>query len=184
MRKVLILAALVSFVPTLAFAQQTQTASFFLSDVMQTQTDRVTGSWPSGYGLSYERMIAPRWSVQAAVAFERHHSYPYVVEDNGSITFVDPERLQTFPIDVTARYHWPNDTRWKPFLGFGAHYIAAPNADPRFRYRRHVDAELEGGTLFMFTQSFGVVLDGRVIGGDREPYDQPFHVSFGATWRF
>jgi outer membrane protein W len=183
MRNVVVLAVLISLVCAVGNAQQ-QTFSLFLSDVMQTRTDRVTESWPSGFGASYERMLAPRWSVQGAIAVERHSSYPYVVEDNGSITLVDPSRLRTVPIDVTARYHWPNDTRWKPYLGFGAHYVAAPNADARFRYRNHLDAELEGGTLFMFNRSLGLMLDGRVLGGDREPYEQPFKVSFGLSWRF
>ncbi|HYU23869.1 MAG TPA: OmpW family outer membrane protein [Thermoanaerobaculia bacterium] len=183
MRKIVVLIALVASVASV-YAQQTQTTSLFLSDIMQTTTDRQTGQWPSGFGVSYERMFAPRWSVQAAVAVERHRSYSYVVEDNGAITFVDRARLQTVPIDVTARHHWPNDTRWKPYLGFGAHYVAAPGADARFRYRNHLDAEVDGGTFFMLTPAFGVMLDGRVILGDREPYDQPFKVSLGVSWRF
>jgi len=183
MKRLTLVFAIVAVALPLA-AQQTQTASFFLSDVMQNQTDRKTGQWPSGFGASYERMLGPRWSVQGAVALEHHRSYPYIVEDDGSITFVDRERLQTVPIDLTARYHWLNDTRWKPFLGVGAHYVAAPNADARFRYHSHVDGEINGGTLFMFTPAFGAMLDGRVIVGTREPYDQPFRVSFGASWRF
>jgi len=185
MRNVVVLAALISLVCVVGNAQQQQqTFSLFLSDVMQSQTDRVTESWPSGFGASYERMLATRWSVRGAVAVERHSSYPYVVEDNGSITLVDSSHLRTVPIDVTARYHWPTDTRWKPFLGVGAHYVAAPNADARFRYRNHFDAEIEGGTQFMLNRSLGLMIDGRVLGGDREPYDQPVKVSFGLSWRF
>jgi outer membrane protein W len=183
MRKAVIFIAAV-FVCSAASAQKKQTFSLFLSDVMQTQTDRVSESWPSGFGVAYERMLAPRWSVQAAVAVEHHGSYPYIVEDNGAITFVDRERLQTIPIDLTARYHWVNDTRWKPYLGFGAHYIAAPNADARFRYKSHLDAQLNGGTLFMFTPTLGAMLDARVLGGDREPYEQALKLSFGLSWRF
>jgi outer membrane protein W len=184
MRKMIVLVALVSSVSSLAHAQQRHTISFFLSDVIQSQTDRHTEQWPSGFGVAFERMFAPRWSVRGSVAVERHHSYPYVVEDNGAITLVDRVRLQTVPIEVTARYHWLNDTRWKPYLGLGAHYVAAPNADRRFRYQNHLDGEINGGTLFMLNPAFGVMLEGRVLAGDREPYDQPFKVSLGVSWRF
>jgi hypothetical protein len=184
MRKVIVFLTLVFSVSSLAHAQQTRTASFFLSDVIQSQTDRRTEQWPGGFGVAFEQTFAQRWSVQGAVAVERHRSYPYVVEDDGSITLVDRVWLQTVPIDVTARYHWLNDTRWKPYLGLGAHYVAAPNADRRFRYQNHLDGEIGGGTLFMFNPAFGVMLDGRVLVGDREPYDQPFKVSLGVTWRF
>jgi len=183
MRKIVVLIALVASVASV-YAQQTQTTSLFLSDIMQTTTDRQTGQWPSGFGVSYERMFAPRWSVQGSVAVERHRSYAYVVEDNGAITLVDRVRLQTVPIDVTARYHWLNDTRWKPYLGLCAHYVASPNADRRFRYQNHLDGEINGGTLFMLNPAFGVMLEGRALVGDREPYDQPFKVSLGFDWRF
>lgn len=182
MRRVIVM--LVLLVCVGANAQQTQTVSFFMSDLMQTETDRRTGQWPSGFGVSYERMFGPRWSAQAAVAVEHHESYPYLVEDDGSITFVDRVRLQTVPLDLTARYHWPNDTRWKPFLGFGAHYVAAPSADRRFRYQSRFGGEVTGGTLFMFTPSFGAMVDGRVFIATHESYEPPLRVSFGASWRF
>lgn len=184
MRKLLLVAALVLLGAAQARAQQNQTASFFLSDVMQTETDRRTGQWPSGFGVSYERMFGPRWSVQAAAAVEHHKSYPYLVEDDGSITLVDRVRLQTVPLDLTARYHWPNDARWKPFLGFGAHYVAAPNADRRFRYQSRLGGEITGGTLFMFTPSFGATLEARGVIATHESYEPPLRVSFGASWRF
>src|ERR1043165_8482290 len=143
--------AVIALVCSAAYAQQTQTLSLFRSGVDEQ----------AGYGISYEQMFAPRWSVQAAVAVERHHSYGYVVEDNGAIAMVEPERLRTVPIDLTAPYHRPNDTRWKPFLGIGAHYVAAPDADPRFHYRNHLQTAFNGGTLFMLTHNLALMPDGR-----------------------
>ena len=166
--------AVIALVCSAAYAQQTQTLSLFRSGVDEQ----------AGYGISYEQMFAPRWSVQAAVAVERHHSYGYVVEDNGAIAMVEPERLRTVPIDLTARYHWPNDTRWKPFLGIGAHYVAAPDADPRFHYRNHLQTAFNGGTLFMLTHNLGLMLDGRIYLGGHEPYDDNLKTSIGLSWRF
>ena len=133
-----------------AYAQQT--LSLFRSGVVDEQ---------GGYGVAYDRTFAPRWSVQASVAVERHPSYDYVFEDNGAITLVPRERLRTMPIDLVARYHWLNDTRWKPYAGLGAHYVAAPDADRRFRYRNHLEGAINGGTLFMLTHDLGLMLDSR-----------------------
>jgi len=173
MRMVVVLVVALS-ASSAAHAQQTQTLSIFRSDLDES----------GGVGVSYERMFAPRWSVQAAVAVEHHHSYNYVVEDNGAITLVPRERLKTMPIDLTVRYHWLNETRWKPYLGLGAHYVAAPDADPRFRYRNHLEAAINGGTLFMLTHDLGLMLDGRIYLGSHESYDQSPRTSIGLSWRF
>ena len=57
MRMVVVLVVALS-ASSAAYAQQTQTLSIFRSDLDES----------GGVGLSYERMFAPRWSVQAAVA--------------------------------------------------------------------------------------------------------------------
>jgi outer membrane protein W len=184
MRKVLALLVVVLALPTFAFGQsQKQTLSIFVTDVAASSSR--TDSWPTGLGISYERMFAQRLSLQGSVAYEHHRSYPYVVESDGSITQVDSRRVRTMPIDVTARYHWLNDSRWKPFIGLGAHYVAAPSVDPRFRYENHLDGVVDGGTAFMFTPTIGVLLTSRMILGNREEtYDSTFKVSAGVSWRF
>ena len=184
MRKVIVLVAVVASVCSAAYAQRNQTVSFFLSDINQTATDRQYEQWPSGFGVAYERMFPSRWSVQAAVAVEHHYSYDYVIVGDGVIMLIERKHLQTVPIDLTARYNWQNETRWKPYIGIGAHYVAAPSADARFRYRNRLDGEINGGTLFMLTPAFGLMLDGRAFVGDQEPYEQSLKVSFGASWRF
>ena len=183
MRKALILVVLCLALPAVVLAQPKQTLSFFLSDISRASADE-RDQWPGGFGVAFERSFAPHWSAEGAIAVERHHSYPYVVLNDGSFLPIRAARFQTFPIDVTARYHWLNDSRWKPYLGAGGHYIAAANADSSFRYRSHFDGEVNGGMLFMFTPAVGVMLDGRLLLGDREPYDSGFKVSAGLSWRF
>ena len=182
MRKVLMLVALFS-VPTVLLAQPKQTFSLFAAEVNTSAQDEQR---PAGFGIAYDRMLTQRVSLDAAIAYERHLSYPYVVDVGGFVNQVPRARLRTVPIDVTARYHWLNDTRWKPYLGAGAHYVAAPNVhlDPGFGYQNHLDGEIDGGVVFLFTPALGVMLDGRVIGGDRETYDPVFRVSAGLSWRF
>ena len=183
MRNGLVLIALVWSVPTALFAQPKQTLSVFAAGVNSSAQDQQR---PAGLGISYDRMLTPRLSLDAAIAFERHFSYPYVVDIGGFIDVVPRSRLRTVPIDLTARYHWLNDTRWKPYIGGGAHYVSAPKVhlDPGFGYQSHVNGEVDGGVVFMLTPALGAMLDGRVIGGDRETYDPIFRISAGLSWRF
>ena len=181
MRKVLVLVALALSIPAILVAQPKQTLSLFAAGV-NSQDDRR----PAGFGVSYDRTLTPRLSLDAAIAYERHLSYPYVVDVGGFVDLVPRSSLRTAPIDLTARYHWLNDTRWKPYLGGGAHYVAAPKVhlDPGFNYRNHFDAEVDGGVVFMVTPALGVMLNSRVIGGDHETYDPVLRVSAGLSWRF
>ena len=182
MRKVLVFVVLCLSFSTVLLGQQKQTFSVFLTDA--TSHDKGSNPWPGGVGISFERMFAERLSLQGAIAWERHRSYPYIVNPDGTFTLVPRENLRTIPIEVSARYHWLNETRWKPFLGIGAHYVAAPDTRADFRYQSHVDGLLDGGTLFMLTPQFGLLLEGRSILGDREPYDPAFKIAAGVSWRF
>ena len=114
---------------------------------------------------------------------ERHQSYPYVVSPTGAFVPIDAVRFHTYPIDFSVRYHWVNDTRWKPFVGVGVRYVAAPDVKA-FGYQNHFGPEIVGGTAFQITKSLGVVADGKAYVGDHEPYDQPWKVGFGLAWRF
>lgn len=183
MRRILVLTVLCLVTPVLASAQQKQALSVFLTDVTSSTNEQSYDRW-GRFGVSFERMFAERLSLQAAASYERHRSYPYVVEDDGSITEVGSQRLTVYPIDVTARYHWLNDTRWKPYLGLGAHYVAAPNVDRRFRYQNHWDGLIDGGVTFLITPQIGVFVEGRQLVGDRESYDPLFRVLAGLSWRF
>ena len=183
MRKVMVLVAIVSLIPAALLAQPKQAFSLFAVGVNSGSQDEQR---PVGFGIAYDRMLTQRFSLGAAIAYERHFSYPYVVDVSGFINVVPKSHLRTVPVDVTARYHWLNGTRWKPYIGAGAHYVAAPKVhlDPGFGYQNHIDGEVDGGVAFMFTPALGVMLDGRVIGGERETYDPIFRISAGLSWRF
>src|SRR2546423_1790769 len=123
MRKVLVLVALVWSIPAALLAQPKQTLSVFAAGVNTSSQDERR---PAGFGIAYDRMLNQRLSLDAAIAYERHVSYPYVVDVGGFVDIVPRAHLRTVPVDVTARYHWLNETRWKPYIGAGAHYVAAP----------------------------------------------------------
>jgi outer membrane protein W len=165
-----------------ALAQQ-NSLSVFLTDWAIGRT--ASGTKASAfYGAAFDRFFTPRVSAQIAVSFERHHTYGYVVNPDGSFGNVTPVGFRTYPIDAALRYHFPNETRWTPYLGVGARYVRAPYVSRDFRYQTHFGPEIVGGTTFRVTRAFAVVLDGKVYIGDHEAYDDRFKPSLGLDWRF
>ena len=93
------------------------------------------------------------------------------------------DALRTYPIDLTARFRWVNDTRFKPYIGLGARYVAAPHVDSMFGYTNRTTPELVGGVVYQL-RHLGIVADGKVLLGDHEYYDSMFKTSIGLSWRF
>ena len=172
-------------VASAAWAQPVNEVSLFLSNVSSlsySSSDELR--WYTGVGVGYSRMIRPNVSAQLAVAMEEHRTYPYFVGPTGDILPVQPHDIRTYPVHLAARYHWVNDTRWKPYLGLGLRYVAAPDVDSRFRFEDKLNAEAVGGVQFLVKPEFGIELEARQLAGDREHYDQLFKLSVGVNWRF
>lgn len=167
-----------------AIGQQKNEFQVFVSNlaVSWTSNDGTHGS--AGFGVAYNRVITPNFSAQIAVATQHNDTYPYVVNPDGSFRNVNSVGFNTYPIDLTARYDFVNDTRWKPYLGGGLRYVAAPNVDSSFGYQNHLGIEAVGGTEFRITRTFGLFLDGKINSGKHEFYDEPFKSSFGVLWKF
>ena len=181
MRKLLLL-ALFAFSSS-AFAQQKNAFSIFVTD-WQFSRDTRGSHANAGAGIAFDRMLTPRFSAELAIASERHHTYPYIVNTNGLFQEVTPRAFRIYPVDLAVRYHFLNETRWKPFIGVAAHYVGAPHVGSEFRYQNHFGPEIVGGTVVQLGRSFGLVLDGKIYIGDREHYVYPFKPSFGLLWRF
>lgn len=148
--------------------------------------------WSSGrgttasasYGIAFDRMLTQQFSAQLAIGSEGHRTYSYIVNPTGTFQAVDPVHFRTYPIDLAVRYQFLDESRWKPYVGLGARYVAAPNVSSDFRYKNHIGPEIVGGTSFQIRRSFGLVLDGKLYLGDHEQYDSNFKPSFGLLWRF
>jgi outer membrane protein W len=185
MRKIALLVMLFSpFIVPAASAQKKNEVSVFLSDISTYSNTFGKTHWFGGVGVAYNAMITPRISGQLAVAIEQHKSYSYIVDGFGGFQQVTPQNLRTYPIDLSARYHFINETRWKPYLGLGARYVGKPHADPGFRYSNHLNAQAVGGVEFLVKPQLGITLDGKQLLGDRDQYDPFLKVSLGVSWRF
>lgn len=167
-----------------ALAQQKNEFSVFVTNSSLTLSRDHGPQGSNSLGLAFDRMVTPRISTQLSVNYERHRTYSYIVNPTGTFAAVPPVRFTTVPIDLSARYHFLNETRWKPYLGLGLRYVRQPNISSQFNYQDHIGPEIVGGTAVQFTRSFGLLLDGKVYLGDREQYDSQFKTSFGLLWRF
>ena len=167
-----------------AFGQQKNEFQVFASNPFVGYSSSTGTETSAGLGLAYKRVITPKFSAQIGVTTEHHNTYPYVVNPDGSFRDVNSVGFHTYPIDLTARYDFVNETRWLPYLGAGVRYVGAPNVDQAFGYKNHLGMELTGGTEFRITHSFGLVLDGKVYFGSHEAYDENWKPSLGVLWRF
>jgi outer membrane protein W len=170
------------FIAPAVFAQRQNNFTVFLNQfgLEESNTGR---HWYSSYGAAFESSFTPHFSAQISVGSEQHRSFPYVVDETGYINQVTPVRFRTYPIDLTARYRWVNETRFKPYIGLGARYVAAPHVDSMFGYTNRVTPELVGGVVYQL-RHLGIVADGKVLLGDHEYYDSAFKTSIGLNWRF
>jgi hypothetical protein len=167
-----------------AFGQQKNEFQVFISNLAASWTSNNGANVSAGFGVAYNRVITPRLTAQIAVTTQHSDTYSYVVNPDGSFRDVPPVGFNFYPIDLSARYNFLNDTRWLPYLGGGVRYVPAPNVDKAFGYQNHAGVELVGGTEYRISHGFGLLLDGRVNFGDHEFYDQSFKASVGLLWKF
>jgi hypothetical protein len=172
---------LVNSFATVAFAQQNQLWVFYSRSENSVHRDR-------GYGAAFSHAWTPRFSTAIAVAVED----PVVVHCVGGI--FTPQKcsevsLRTYPVDLTGRLHFPNDTRWQPYVGVGLRYVRAPRLTPEEALlighpSDLVDAEVIGGLEFLIKPSFGITAEVKGLIGTNEDYDPLLKVSGGLSWRF
>ena len=167
-----------------AFAQKKNDFSIFVTDATFGWSSDRGAIGHGSVGVAFDRMVTQKISAELAVSYEKHHTYGYYVNSNGTFTQIQPLPFSTYPIDLAARYHFLNDTRWKPYVGLGLRYVRQPHISSQFNYQDHIGPEIVGGTVFQFNKSFGLLLDGKAYLGDREFYDSQLKASFGLLWRF
>ena len=185
-RRTFLIVVLVHSLAPLASAQHNQ-LSVFVSESAGSVPVRSN----RGYGLALTRQWTPRLSTGMAVAIED----PVVRECTGG--FFDPlvcseTTLRTYPVDLTGRFHFINDTRWKPYVGIGARYVRAPRLSSEASrtlgrdYADHLDPQVVGGLEFLITPSIGVGTEVKVLFCDNKncEYDSELKVAGGFIWRF
>lgn len=139
----------------------------------------------AGPGIAYDRMVGRDISTQIAVSWERRDAVVYLVKPDGSTQLLEAIRVRTHPLDFLFRYHFYTETRWKPYVGAGVHYVGRPpGGESGTAYHNLTKGALGGGTLFLINKSFAVVVDGRAYIGTHESYDASSKAALGVALRW
>src|SRR6266571_4614020 len=116
----------------------------------------------------------PRISTELSIAQQEVTAIP--------TSSADPVRLRTNPIDLIAAWHFTNDSRWKPYVGLGLHYLYTGEGGRGLDSR--TAGEVSGGVAYRFTSRFFVRADASVLLQHHPSYDQRNRSWIGFGWRF
>jgi len=161
-------------------------------------TTRTVSEWTGGFGVAFSHSWSAQWSAEGSLGFEQH--YMNGLRFDASIPVTTHERVRTIPAGLMMRLHFPNDSRWKPYIGGGAHYVGAPDitvadisATPNSaglfpvttrRLDSRLSAEVGVGTTFMITPRVGLQFDvKRLLRNDSIAFDPLTRGSFGVHWK-
>lgn len=140
-----------------------------------------------GYGLAFDERWTPRFSTRIAAGVER----PTVCVGGRFLEVPCTEvRLETHPVDLTARYHFVNQTRWQPYFGAGIRYLPAPHLSSETRaalghsYPDHVSPQVAGGVELILSPPLALTAEGLGRITKSDGYDPNFKVAVGVKWRF
>ncbi len=213
MRTRLIAAAALLF-STAAFAEDHFT--IFVSDpghqTARTTTFESTGGtaatpvtqerseWTGGVGIAFSHSWSMHWSTEGSIEYDRH--FVTGTKFVGALPVTARQRVTTTPADLMMRFHFPNDSRWTPYIGAGAHYVGGPGiqrvtlnsiSNPNGTvpvtvtqgYDDRFAGQVSAGTSFRITPRFGLQFDlKRLVGVEKVSYDPQTRGSFGVNWSF
>ena len=172
MRKLIVLCTLL--VSTAAFAQEKPNGLFvFVTDPTYTSSRSTGGRWDGAFGVALQRMFTPRFSGELSVSRQSDRSGFTTFNPDGTVLESHVFTRYSTPVDLTARYHFLNDSTWKPYAGIGGRWVDS---------RGFLD--LTGGVLWQFRPSLGLRFDGKLLFGGQTRFDNRFNGSAGLTWRF
>ena len=163
-------------------AQQKGDTSFSVmaSNISVIKSDRIGTEVSGGLVFGLNVWLTPRWSAQLDVAAERT-GYPELIAPDA----IRRVRTTTYPVDLIAQFHIPTgQSRWKPYIGLGAHYVGVPSGAMDRSYDE-LSGQVNAGTHLMITPRLGLRLDAKVLlRGVDAPWDDTFKPSAGLSWRF
>lgn len=177
MRKLVVAVAFL-LVSTAVFAQQDKPTGIyvFVSNASFTYSEQSGSNWDGAFGLALQRMFTPHVSAELTVSRDRQVTRFPRFDPNGNIIDGAPLRKVTdefTPVDLTARYHFLNDSAWKPYAGIGVRYVES-----------RAIGDLAGGVVWQFRPSLGLRFDAKVLLGNQGQSTDTFNGSAGLAWRF
>ena len=164
------------------------------------------GEWTGGAGLAFSHEWDAHWSTEGSVMYDQRYldGLRFITLTPSNPPQVAPatvrERTSTTPLDLMMRYHFPNGSRWQPYVAAGAHYTNAPDLtvavlpsglDPNApapvtvrRYDSRLSAQVGVGTTLRITPRTALQFDlRRLVRSEGAPFDPLTRLSFGVNWR-
>ncbi|HSP33701.1 MAG TPA: hypothetical protein VLU46_05235 [Thermoanaerobaculia bacterium] len=193
---------------TAASAADTTQLSLFTSNLGAVHSSGYT-RYTGGAGIALAHAFTTRWSAELRVAAEQHwKDVTAAIPATPYIPVPMRVKFRVYPIDLLAKYSFPNQSRWTPYVSGGVRYVNTPaihRADlcvgmpdspcsqwtsvPFQRASNPVsdrfDAQLGIGTNVRITPRFGLCFDANaLLRSDDVSYDPLVRPSFGVNWRF
>ena len=130
-KNVVAIALALAALPALAEDRGDTSVTALLTNVSATSSENSGTNVDAGFGLGFNYWLNPRWSTELQVSREETSFSTGVVQtpfpDGTVLVTVTGRTAASYPVDLLAQYHFVNATRWKPYLGFGAHYVERPS---------------------------------------------------------
>jgi len=169
---------------TAAFAQDRPNSFYvFISDPQYVWSDSSGSDFNAGYGVALQRMFNEWWSGEITASHRSSRSVAYIYNVNGNVVQTIEFRAHVTPVDITAQYHFLNDTAWKPYLGAGYSHVFV-DANNGVAQRAGNFFVVNGGVVWRVRPELGIRLDGKVRLGDHPSYIDSNEASIGVAWRF
>ena len=122
MRKLIVFLSL--FVATAAFAQQNKPNGFFIFVTNPGYASEPRGNELNGaFGFALQRMFSPRFSGEIAISHDSETFGFRSFKSDGTLLAGHVVTVYSLPVDLTARYHFLNDSSWKPYIGAETRYV-------------------------------------------------------------
>jgi outer membrane protein W len=194
--------------------QGSKQLSLFVTDPSFTESSSTGSNVSGGTGLAFSYVFARQWSAQLSVAAQEHKEVitrftTILVDPQTGTTVFAPvttvEKVHTYPVELLARYHFLNGSRWTPFLGAGVRYVQAPDGayglpaaippptiggPPTFfsngpTYHDRTSAEVAGGVALRITPAVSLDIEARrLLRSEGVRYDPINRAVIGVSWRF
>ena len=180
------LAVLLLLLPALLDAQQlpkTQISAYFTPQSV-TYSDSSGTMFNGGFGAALNVFWSQRFSTELSVGAEQSYYTIQALTPGGPNVEIDRLRVESYPLDLVARYHFTNGTKWLPFIGGGVRYVNAPSIDADVPADSRTSAEVTGGVIYQFSPRWGLRMDVRQLLTSSAFYDANTKGSVGLSWNF
>src|SRR5258705_90174 len=113
MHKLTVLVCLI--LATAAFGQQNKPNGFYVFVTNPRYAGGPGGhDFEGAFGVALQRMFSPRFSGEVAVSHDSETFGFRSFKSDGTLLADHVVTAYSLPVDLTARYHFLNDSSWKP----------------------------------------------------------------------